>query len=165
MQFLGSVGNVFDPRMIDKAIESAKNHIAYQQLLKDPKLQIGYDVMFYLSCDVGFSSSAFAIILVVVLDDKICVLESIELEKQLFATCINRVSSLMVKYNLNTSNTKILVDASSPSVVTAIKSNIGVPIQYAQIMEYRKKQGVRDITSGMTVIPVTFTATERRICY
>lgn len=119
--------------------------------------------MFYLSCDVGFGSSAFAIVLIAVLDDKIIVLESIELERQLFTTCINKVSEIMVKYDLNESNTKILVDASSPSVVSAIKSNLGEPTEYSQLMAYRKKQGIRDITAGMTCIPVTFTHAEKRI--
>ena len=41
-----------------------------------------------------------------------------EIYREQFDFCINQVSNIMLKYGLNTYNTKILVDASVPSVVS-----------------------------------------------
>lgn len=47
-------------------------------------------------------------------------------------------------------------------VSSAIKGNLCEQVQYSQIMAYRKKQGIRDITSGMTVISVAFSTAEKK---
>ena len=62
----------------------------------------------------------------------------------------------MLKYWLNTYNTKILVDASSPSVVSALKSQMGEPTDYLSLLNYRKKNKLRDVYFEMIVIPVNF---------
>jgi hypothetical protein len=70
----------------------------------------------------------------------------------------------MLKYELNTYNTKILVDASAPSVVSALKSQMGEPTDYLSLLNYRKKNNLRDIYFDMVVIPVNFnTATKKEM--
>jgi hypothetical protein len=58
---------------------------------------------------------AFGIVLVAVIDDKICVLESVELQRRQFDDAINTIASSMLKYGLHINNTKILVDSSAYS--------------------------------------------------
>jgi hypothetical protein len=61
---------------------------------------------YFIGVDPAFGSSKFGIVIVCIIDDKLCVLESIELDRQDF------------KYNLSSQNIKISVDASAPAVIT-----------------------------------------------
>ena len=48
-----------------------------------------FDTMHYMGIDPSFGNSAFGIILVAVLDDKVHVIESRELYRQQFQDCIS----------------------------------------------------------------------------
>jgi hypothetical protein len=116
----------------------------------------------YIGCDPGFASSAFGIVLVAIIDDKICVLESLELHKPLFDDAINAVGELMLKYHLSSLNTKILVEASAPSVVSALKSQMGEAVDYLTLLNNRKKYKLRDVYFDMTVLPIVFNTTIKK---
>jgi hypothetical protein len=116
----------------------------------------------YIGVDPAFSSSKFGIVMVCIIDNKLCVLESIELDRQDFNYCVNKISDVMFKHNLSTDNTKIFVDASSPAVITAIKANLDEQTDYVEVIARRKKNHIRDPTFGMAVIPVAFTAAEKK---
>jgi hypothetical protein len=88
----------------------------------------------YIGVDPAFGSSKFSIVTVYTIDDKLCVLESIELDRQDFNYYINKVSNVMFKYNLSTDNTKIFIDASSPAVITAIKANLNEQTDYLEVI-------------------------------
>ena len=62
--------------------------------------------------------------LVCVVDDKIFILETIEMDRQEFNYCINRISEGMMQYHLTQDSTRILIDASAPSVVMAVKKSL-----------------------------------------
>ncbi|HEY6884551.1 MAG TPA: hypothetical protein VI278_10975, partial [Nitrososphaeraceae archaeon] len=111
--------------------------------------------------DPAFGSSKFGIVLVCIIDDKLCVLESIELDRQDFNYCVNKISEIMYKYGTE-DNTKIFVDASAPAVITAIKSNINEQTDYLEVIARRKKNHIRDPTFDMAVIPVNFTTAEKK---
>jgi len=83
---MGLVGNVFLDQKIDEAIQLGKQIDAYNQVLKRPEL-IPL-TQFYIGVDSGFGSSAFAIVLLTVMDDKICVLETKEIYREQFDFCI-----------------------------------------------------------------------------
>ena len=83
-------------------------------------------------------------------------METIELYRQQFDYCINKVAEVLLKYGLNTYNTKILVDASAPSVVSALKSQMGEPTDYLSLLDHRKRNKLRDVYFDMVVIPVNF---------
>jgi len=63
-------------------------------------------------------------VLVCIADEKVFVLETIELDRQEFNYCINKISNVMAQYNLASDNTKIFIDASSPAVVMAVKQSL-----------------------------------------
>ena len=71
--------------------------------------------------DAGFGSSKFVIVLVCNSDNKVFVLETIELDRQEFNYCISTISDVISCYDLSYENTKIFIDASSPAIVTAVK--------------------------------------------
>jgi hypothetical protein len=48
----------------------------------------------YIGVDPAFGSSKFSIVMVCTIDYKLCVLESIELDRQDFNYCVNKVSEI-----------------------------------------------------------------------
>jgi hypothetical protein len=73
---------VFLPEKIDAAIQLGRQLGIYKQILDYPWLITG--TQFYIGVDPAFGSSKFSIVLVCIIDDKICVLEAVELERQEF---------------------------------------------------------------------------------
>jgi len=164
LKFSGLSGNVFLDYKIDKAIQLGREMDVYNQILAKPELMDSLKTICYLGVDSGFSASAFGIVLIAILDDKICVLETLELHKPLFNDAINAVGELMLKYSLNTYDTKIMIDASAPSVISALKSQMNEATDYLTLLNNRKKYKLRDIYFDMTVIPVNFnTATKKEM--
>jgi hypothetical protein len=163
LKFLGLVGNIFLPEKIDEAVKLATEFDVYRQFLEHPsEMTALLKTQYYIGVDPAFGSSKFAIVLVCIINDKLCVLESIELDRQDFNYCINKVSEIMYKYNLSSQNTKVYVDGSSPAVITAIKANLNEETDYLDIIARRKKNHLRDPMYDMTVIPVTFTTAEKK---
>jgi hypothetical protein len=157
------VGNVFLPEKIDAAIALGRELEIYNKILDNPKTVPL--TQFYIGVDAGFGSSKFAIVLVCVVDEKLFVLESIELDRQEFNYCINKISEVMARYALTHDNTKIFIDASSPAVVMAVKKSLDdeeEPSDYLEIIARRKKQKIRGPCYDMCVIPVNFSTIEKR---
>jgi hypothetical protein len=161
LAFLGVEGNVFIPQKIDEAIEAGKNDLElYSNMLLHHNP--AFDIMYYMGIDPSFGTSAFGIILVAVLDNKVHVIESREMYRQQFQDCISEVGSIMLKYHLTRDSLKILVDSSSPAVVAALKVQLGDKPDYVSLINYRKHMGVRDPTFDMCVIPVNFDQKTKR---
>jgi len=74
---------------------------------------------------------------------ELCVLETIELDRQDFNYCVNKVSEIMYKHNLSTDNTRIFVESSAPAVITAIKSKLNEQTDYLEVIARRKKNHIR----------------------
>ncbi|MGA9171400.1 MAG: hypothetical protein WBZ20_14775 [Nitrososphaeraceae archaeon] len=163
LKFLGLVGNVFLPEKIDAAIALGRELEIYNKILDNPETVPL--TQFYIGVDAGFGSSKFAIVLVCIVDEKLFVLESVELDRQEFNYCINKISEVMERYDLTHDNTKIFIDASSPAVVMAVKKSLDdkeEPSDYLDIIARRKKQKIRDPCYDMCVIPVNFSTVEKR---
>jgi hypothetical protein len=163
LKFLGLVGNVFLPEKIDEAIKLAREFDTYRQLLERPsEMTALLKTQYYIGVDPAFGSSKFGIVMVCIIDDKLCVLESIELDRPDFNYCINKVSEILYKYGISKDSTRIFVDASAPAVITAIKANLNEQTDYLDIIARRKKNRIRDPMYDMAVIPVTFTTAEKK---
>ena len=160
LKFLGLVGNVFLPEKIDSAIRLGRELDIYRRMTDDPTMVPL--TQFYIGVDAGFGSSKFAIVLVCNSDDKVFVLETVELDRQDFNYCIDKISEVMSRYDLSYQNTRIFIDASSPAVVTAVKTSLGERPDYLEIIARRKKQKLRDPCYDMVVVPVNFSTTEKR---
>jgi hypothetical protein len=160
LKFLGLVGNVFLPEKIDAAIRLGKEHDIYKMMLSNPVA--APLTQFYIGVDAGFGSSKFAIVLVCIADEKVFVLETIELDRQEFNYCIDKISNVMVQYNLAANNTKIFIDASSPAVVMAVKQSLNESTDYLEVIARRKKQNLKDPCYDMYVVPVNFSTVEKK---
>ena len=160
LKFLGLVGNVFLPEKIDVAIRLGREHDIYRAILSNPK--VVPLTQFYIGVDAGFGSSKFAIVLVCIADEKVFVLETIELDRQEFNYCINKISNVMAQYSLAADNTKIFIDASSPAVVMAVKQSLDEQTDYLEVIARRKKQKLKDPCYDMCVVPVNFSTVEKK---
>jgi hypothetical protein len=136
LKFLGLVGNVFLPEKIDANIRLGREHDIYRMMLSNPETVPL--TQFYIGVDAGFGSSKFAIVLVCITDEKLFVLETIELDRQEFNYRINKISNVMAQYNLTYENTKIFIDSSSPAVVMAVKQSLDEQIDYLEVIARRK---------------------------
>lgn len=128
LKFLGSVGNVFLPDKIDAAIALGKVTNVYQMIMNSPRLRM--ETQFYCGIDPSVGSSKFAICLIAAIDDLVYVLETLELHRVEFATCIDTAISLVAKYEINVSNICYIVDASSPSVIMSLKQELNEEPNY-----------------------------------
>jgi hypothetical protein len=83
------------------------------------------------------------------IDDKLCVLDRIELDRQDFNYCINKVSEIIYKYDLSVAgdDTKAFIDASAPAVIKAIKANLNEQTDYLEVISRRRKNHIRDPTN------------------
>ena len=172
LKFLGLIGNVFLPDKIDAAIKLGRKLDIYKRVMtmageisNNPDLAALLKVQFFIGVDAGFGSSKFATVLLCIMESRVCVIESIELEREEFNVCIDTVTNLMVKYDLTRDNTKIFIDGSAPSVVTAIKTSyiIDEPPDYLDLVAHRKKTSkLRDPYYDMTVVPVNFNTAEKK---
>jgi len=160
LKFLGLVGNVFLPEKIDAAIRLGREHDIYRRVLNNPETVPL--TQFYIGVDAGFGSSKFAIVLVCIADEKLFVLETIELDRQEFNYCINKISNVMAQYNLAADNTKVFIDASSPAVVMAVKQSLNEQTDYLEVIARRKKQNLKDPCYDMCVVPVNFSTVEKK---
>lgn len=151
---------MFLPEKIDAAISLGRELDIYSRIANNPDMIPS--TQFYIGIDAGFGSSKFAIVLKCVVDDNIFILETIELDRQEFNYCINRISELMMQYDLTQDNTKVLIDASSPSVVMAVKKSLDELSDYLETISRRKKQKIRDPYYDMCVLPINFNSSEKR---
>jgi hypothetical protein len=136
--------------------------VGNQQMCLEDAAELVPKTQHYIGADPAFGSSKFGIVMVCIIDDKLCVLETIELDRQDFNYCVNKVSEIMYKHNLSTDNTKIFVESSAPAVITAIKSKLNEQTDYLEVIARRKKNHIQDPMYDMTVIPVTFTTAEKK---
>lgn len=160
LKFLGNVGNVFLPDKIDAAITRGKTINIYQTIMNNARLRI--ETQFYIGVDPSWGSSKFAICLIAAIDNLVYVLETIELHRVEFNVCIETAISLLAKYEISISNICYLVDASSPSVIMSLKQELNEDPNYLQLIEYRKKNKVRDVYHDFKVIPVNFNTENKK---
>ena len=94
LKFLGLVGNVFLPEKIDEAIKIGREFNVYRQILERPAEMTALKTQYYIGVDPAFGSSKFGIVMVCIIDDKLCVLESIELTDRTLTIVLTRYQKL-----------------------------------------------------------------------
>ena len=68
----------------------------------------------------------------------------------------------MIRYHLNRDNTKILIDASAPSVISGLKGAVGDKVDYLPLLEYRRKNKLRDPFYDFCVCPISFNTANKK---
>jgi len=161
IQWSSVTGSVFLSSSIDKAISLGKTNAHIYTTLKE-NASLRYMTQFYCGVDIGFGSSKFAICLVGIIDQLVYVLETLELTRETFENCIASVMKLLMSYQIEPDNIRIIADGSSPSVVTALKAEMHEDVNYLSVLENRKRMKIRDIFSSMKVIPVNFNTANKK---
>ena len=79
--------------------------------------------------------------------------KTIELDRQEFNYCFDKISEVMSCYDLSYENTWIFIDASSVVVVTVVKQSLDERPDYLEIIARRKKPKIKDPCYDMVVVP------------
>src|SRR5919199_1799137 len=126
LKYLGHIGNVFNPADIDLATSANYQIISYDELFsRAPKLQG------IMGLDPGWGSSNFGIVIVHFVDGVIRVSYSDQFSRSDHSEMVQAVWDLIQKYNV----TKVLVDASAPSFIRALKIQWGERPDYENVKE------------------------------
>ena len=109
LKYLGKIGNVFSPVDIDAAIK--EYDISAVQQYTNPLIQS------VMGLDPGWGVSSFGIVITQFVDGLIRVVHADEYSRSDHSKMLEMVWELIQKYNV----TKVLVDASAPSFIRALK--------------------------------------------
>lgn len=137
LKYLGSIGNVFAAEDIDYAIRNEYDIIEYLDDATNPPMYQGV-----MGVDPGWGVSSFGIVVTHFIDGVIRVAYADQHSRQDHNEMISLVWDLIQKFNV----TKVLVDASAPSFIRALKLQWGERVDYeqvkAQLREYMKVEPV-----------------------
>jgi terminase large subunit-like protein len=141
LKYLGHIGNVFSPSEIDASL------VQYDLTQQYPLLQ---GVM---GLDPGWGVSSFGIVVVHFVDGLIRVAYADEHARSDHYEMLELVWDLIQKYNV----TKVLVDASAPSFIRALK------LAWGERPDYENVQ--RELRDYMHVEPVSFGVEHKQLLY
>lgn len=174
LQFGGSQGNLFSEESILKNVYSdeycARIGFAPYYFHKDIQYESGAEGGMYipraLGVDPGFGKnpkigvgSYTGLCLTQYRNHRIEVLYAEELRQPDFNEIVEIISLIIAK----TGTTKVFVDGSNPSLIRALKNNIG---EYANYGKYKKDEIERKIYHGdMRICPVPFSIKSRQMMY
>jgi hypothetical protein len=147
LKYLGKIGNVFNPSVIEKGIEKGRTY--------DPSKPNQFAPM-SLGIDPAFGSSKFALVLTQLVNAKIEVLYAEEFERPDFNEMISKCVHIIKNYSMHWVN-KVYVDAANPAIITALKAALAERIDYEQMiseLKFGHNDGYIDL--WMRVVPVPF---------
>lgn len=136
LKYLGRIGNVFNVREIELAIEKGKNYDPDKINEMSPKS---------MGIDPGFGSSAFAIVVTQWEDQQIQIVHAEEYQRPDFNEMLEKVFKLYTKHH---PIMKIYIDGANPSFIKALKSMLGERSSYEEVP--------KDHWRYMKVQPVNF---------
>jgi hypothetical protein len=148
LQYLGLVGNVFRTEDIEQAV---KEYDIVEYDTMDSYYQ--YKPQARMGIDPGFGSSNFAITITNFVDGVIRVLHSEHYSRPNHKAMVDLAFQLIQKYNV----TKTVIDASAPSFIRALKTELGENPQY----ESKKREEYQ----WMKVEPIAFQNTHKQMLY
>ena len=148
LKYLGGIGNVFNPADIDAAIANEYYIIQYVDYVANPPLIQGV-----MGIDPGWGVSSFGIVIVHFVDGLIRVAYVDEYTRSDHSEMLSVVWDLIQKYNV----TKVLVDASAPSFIRALK------LQWNERSDYENVE--KEMRDYMKVEPVSFGAEHKQLLY
>ena len=145
LKYLGQIGNMFSPADINAAIQ--KYDIIQYGPTQYPNLQG------IMGLDPGWGTSSFGIVVVHFVDGLVRVAYADEHTRSDHNEMLELVWDLIQRYNV----TKVLVDASAPSFIRALK------IQWGERPDYENVN--RELRDFMRVEPVSFGVEHKQLLY
>jgi hypothetical protein len=147
LQYLGLVGNVFRIEDIEEATKEYEIIEYTNDYLNYPRIQA------CMGIDPGFGSSNFAITITNFVDGVIRVLHSEHYSRPNHKAMVDLAFDLIQRHNV----TKTVIDASTPSFIRALKTELGENPQY----ESKKREEYQ----WMKVEPIAFQNTHKQMLY
>ena len=148
LQYLGLVGNVFRTEDIEEAIKEYDTK-GYDIIQND----YPYKPQACMGIDPGFGSSNFAITITTFIDGTVKVLHSDHYSRPNHNAMVDLAFELIQKYHV----TKTVVDASAPSFIRALKTELGENPNWEQ----KEKKDYQ----WMKVEPIAFQTTHKQMLY
>ncbi len=146
LQYIGQMGNVF-------STESIQNAMALGLRMEEIRNgNIPLDTIKMAGIDAGFSTSAFAIVVVQMTYNKLEVLFAEEFKKPDIGDMIEKILDINSKYGLH----KIIIDSANVPVIRALKKMLEEPMDYNEHIARIKRQKLGDPILHMKVVPVSF---------
>lgn len=148
LKYLGSIGNVFGVEDIDAAIRESYEIIQYtDDFSNPPRLQAVAGI------DPGWGVSAFGIVVTHFVDGRVRVVYADQFQRSGHDEMVQVVWDLIQKFNI----TKVLVDASAPSFIRALK------LQWSERPDYENVG--KELREYMRVEPVAFGVEHKALLY
>jgi Terminase RNaseH-like domain len=148
LKYLGSIGNVFATEDIDYAISHDYHTIEYLDDFSNPPRLQGI-----MGVDPGWGSSNFGIVVTHFVDGIIRVAYVNQFTRSDHSEMVNEVWQLIQRFNV----TKVLVDASAPSFIRALK------LQWGERSDYENVD--KELRDYMKVEPVSFGVEHKQLLY
>lgn len=140
LKYLGHIGNVFDARDIDAALKPYDIIEYLDDLSNPPRIQA------VMGLDPGWGSSNFGIVVTHFVDGHIHIAYADQHSRSDHNEMVSTVWDLIQRYNV----TKVLVDASAPSFIRALKLQWGERADYENVdKEHREYMLVEPVAFGM----------------
>lgn len=141
LKYLGHIGNVFDSRDIDAALTTEYSIIEYLDDLKNPPR-----VQAVMGLDPGWGSSNFGIVVSHFVDGHIRLVYADQHSRSDHSEMVSLVWDLIQRFNI----TKVLIDASAPSFIRALKLQWGERTDYENVdKKHREYMRVEPVAFGM----------------
>lgn len=148
LKYLGAIGNIFSPDDIDAAIATNYDIIQYLDDLTNPPRIQGV-----MGLDPGWGVSSFGIVVTHFVDGMIRVVYSNQHTRSDHSEMVSVVWDLMLRYNV----TKVLVDASAPSFIRALKLQIGERPDYEKVdKKMREYMKIEPVSFGIEHKPLLY---------
>jgi hypothetical protein len=148
LKYLGFVGNVFDADDIEYAIKEEYDIIEYLDDFTNPPRIQGV-----CGIDPGWGSSNFGIVVTHFIDGHVRVCYANQHSRQDHNEMVSVVWDLIQRFNI----TKVLVDASAPSFIRALK------LQWSERADYENVK--KEQREYMLVEPVAFGVEHKQLLY
>lgn len=148
LKYLGHIGNVFDAADVDAALSTEYDIIEYlDDLTNPPRIQA------VMGVDPGWGSSNFGIVVTHFVDGLIRIAYADQHSRQDHNEMVSLVWDLIQRFNV----TKVLVDASAPSFIRALKLQWGERSDYENVDKTQRDY--------MLVEPVAFGMEHKQLLY
>jgi Terminase RNaseH-like domain len=142
LKYLGGIGNVFNPADIDAATSTQYDIVEYPTLIQG-----------IMGIDPGWGTSNFGIVITHLVDGLIRVAYADQYSRSDHSEMVSTVWDLIQHYNV----TKVLVDASAPSFIRALK------LQWDERPDYENVD--KHMREYMRIEPVAFGVEHKALLY
>jgi hypothetical protein len=145
LRFGGLIGNTFNVKSIDAAIDRGRN---YDPEYLDP---YHFHAGRSMGIDPAYGSSNFGIVVTEFVDGIVRVMYCEEFERPDYVQMLDTVYSVMSKYQVDLT----YVDGANPSFIKSLKLLVGDKSDYLSELDRAKREGFK-VSSIMKIIPVNF---------